>query len=121
MLKSKLFKTVFFLAVLLLAFLVFGEFQKKYQIQKEVAKLQKEIEAIESKNFKLSELLEFYKTSEYRELKARELLNLQKEGEFAVVLPYQEEASSTVGEVVGGERRESNLKKWRQYFFGKSQ
>lgn len=105
-------------ALVLLVIFLGKELKKRYEINKEIENLQNEIASLENKNQETSELMNYFKTREFQERQARSLLNLQKPGEFAVALPFQETAAST--NEGRKESRSSNLKKWWEYFFGAS-
>ncbi len=93
------------------------ELYKRYQINQEIAGLQREITRLEGKNKEILGLIDYFKTREYKERQARSLLNLQKPGEFAVALPPSTEESAPAATSGGKEAKESNLKQWRRYFF----
>lgn len=102
----------------MLIFFLVSELKKKYEINQEIRSLQREIVDLESKNQEIKELIQYFKTSEYRERQARSLLNLQKPGEFAVVLPPlpEENLAATSSRE---NSLEKNWKQWWNYFFGK--
>ncbi|MDP3994106.1 MAG: septum formation initiator family protein [Candidatus Doudnabacteria bacterium] len=91
---------------------------KKYQIHLEIRGLETEIARLESQNQDLAGLLEYFKTTAYKERQARSILNLKKPGEFAVALPPREEEGAGQGPQAE-EIYASNFKKWREYFFGR--
>lgn len=117
--KSKLF----ILAVLVTLGLVLGywgrEMYKKYLIEQEIKGLEKEISLTQSKNTELLQLLNYFKTPEYKERQARSLLNLQKPGEYAVALQNSNDDQSESSHQDLPAPKISNLKLWWQYFFGK--
>lgn len=89
----------------------------KRQIDNEVTALQDEIAAIEGKNKEILELINYYKTTEYRERQARSILGLQKPGEFVVALPQKD---NPAGDNATPEEPASNLRQWWEYFFSAS-
>jgi len=94
------------------------EFYREYQIKKEIESLQKEIETLENNNYKLSRLIDYYMTEEYKEAEVRKKLNLKKEGEKVVVI--KSESASEDGETKEKKSKEENLpnyRKWWNYFF----
>ncbi len=120
--QSGLIKSKFFIAVGLIALVMMGVFAsrgfyKKKQIQREISSLQEEIGKLETKNEEVLDLINYFKTQEYKERQARSLLNLQKPGEFAVALPPQEEEEPEAGPQSIRESGISNLQKWWEYFF----
>lgn len=94
------------------------ELYREYQIKKEIDKLQKEIEAMESDNYELSQLLEYYQTEEYKESEARQRLNLKAEGEKVVMIENKEVAVESPEDIAKKQRDLSpNYVKWWNYFF----
>lgn len=115
--KSKLFIYIGSIALLLLALSWGREMFRKYQIDREVSKMREEIQNLRTSDKELLSLIDYFKTPEYKERQARSLLNLQKPGEFVVVLPgVQNEVGSN--EADGLEKSaKSNISKWWNYFF----
>src|SRR6185436_18688403 len=62
-------------------------FVQKRVVDREIAKLQDQMERVKKDNEQLSSLIQYLNTTEYQERQAREKLNLKKDGEFVVVLP----------------------------------
>lgn len=94
------------------------ELKQRLEIRQEVKQLEAQISNFEGKNQGLRELVDYFKTPEYRERQARSLLNLQKPGEFAVALPQLPEEEETTAPKPSLDL-ESNLRLWWNYFFGK--
>lgn len=88
---------------------------QKYQIDKAIQNLSAQAANLNQQNQQLSELIKYFGTPGYKELQAREKLNLKKEGEFVVGLPQ-----NTDGEVAGQTSISSNPHKWFDYFFAKA-
>lgn len=107
-----------FLALVSVIYFLGQELNKRYLINKEVRKLEADISQFESKNEELLKLLNYLKTTEYQERQARQLLKLQKPGEFAVALPLQPEETEDKTSQKTKEGNFSNLKQWWNYFFG---
>ncbi len=95
------------------------EFYKEYQIQKEIDSLKNDIESLEKSNYKLSQLIEYYKTDEYKEAEARKRLNLKKKGEKVVIIePAAKNAIENKTEKKNKrDDKLPNYKKWWNYFF----
>lgn len=91
------------------------ELKKRYEITREINELQEQIKSLERTNKDSAELVKYLKTIEYQERQARSLLGLQKQGEFAVNLPFQEVENATTETT----KQESNFRKWWNYFFHK--
>jgi cell division protein FtsB len=113
-LKSRI--TTFALG-LMLVLVVVGATQvliRKYEVDRQIAGLQKKADEINKKNLELSELVKYLNTPEYKEREAREKLNLKKEGELVVALPKQ------LGESLEQDNQPplpSNPSKWFDYLF----
>jgi len=87
--------------------------RQKYEVNREIKKLQTRADEIQKENEELTELIKYYNTPEYTERAARDKLNLKKEGEFVVSLPPAEEPKD-------GSAKQDNLsnpQKWFNYFF----
>ncbi|MDD3006186.1 MAG: septum formation initiator family protein [Candidatus Pacebacteria bacterium] len=94
------------------------ELYREYKIKKEIDVLKAEIGSMEKDNYDLSQLLEYYKTDQYKEAEARKRLNLKAEGEQVLMI---KEKDKSVEEVQADEEaREAsipNRTKWWNYFF----
>lgn len=118
LIKSKLFLIGGAAAAILLAVFWGREVWHKYQIDREERALQAEIDRLESQSRGLSDLIGYFRTPEYKERQAREVLGLQKPGEFVVALPSDvsdAEAEAAAQSAQGG----GNPEKWWNYFFAK--
>ena len=114
-LKSKV-ATWLLLTVVVLILVAFGRVSlQKYQIDKEIGKLQEQAQKIQKDNEQLSHLIKYFNTEDYQEKQAREKFNLKKEGEFVVGLP--EGSNEAVAGAAAAEQG-SNPQKWFSYFFG---
>ena len=114
--KSK-FATVALAAVLILMMLFAGRaVVQKYQVDKEIAKLNAQVAKVKKNNEDLSYLIKYFNTPEYQEQQAREKLNLKKDGEYVVVLP---DTNGAVSGAQGSAANKSNARQWFDYFFGK--
>ena len=102
--------------VLILVMLFAGRvIVRKYQVDKEIAKLQQQVDTIKKNNDQLSYLIQYFNTPDYQEKQAREKLNLKKDGENVVALPDTSGASDNQVEA----QSVSNAKQWFNYFFSK--
>jgi len=93
------------------------EIYKKYEINREIRALEGQIAGLERSNSDLSSLIGYFKSPEYKERQARQLLNLQKQGEFVVALPLTESESSGESALTPAQNKNANLQKWWLYFF----
>jgi len=103
----------------------FEKHQQDQEVQKEINTLMEQAESLENKSTKLSEKIEYFKTSDFKEKLAKEKLNYKKEGEEMVVIKpstlADQREESIVAEGVSDRQEESeipNYKKWWNYFFG---
>ena len=106
-------------SVLAVTFLGTGlgkEFYRDYQIQKEIDSLQSDIMAIEKDNYKLLQLIEYYKTDEYKEAEARKRFGLKKDGESVVIVKSD---PRVLGDFDTKEENKNlpNYMRWWDYFF----
>lgn len=114
--KSKSFILIAILLLALVSVVLSKELRRKYEVSREIKKLEQDIAQFEQKNQDVLELINYLKTPEYRERQARSLLKLQKPGEFAVaLLPANEETPAQ--EEGGAKNGGSNFGKWWNYFF----
>ena len=122
--RTGLIKSKFFIitgSILLIVFLSFlgRQIYQKYEIDREIRGFEAEVARLQSQNQDLTGLLEYFKTSAYKERQARLLLNLKKPGEFAVALPAREEDGGAELGPKTAETFGSNFQKWSEYFFKK--
>ena len=113
-------KSVVFLLIVLLAFLVWQKF-KQYRLQsaieKEKQSLQNRKTEIEGKNLELEQSLGYLISSASKDVIARQQLNMQKEGE--IVYSFSENpAPAPVNEPA--ESKSTNFQKWAAYFLNKN-
>ena len=120
---GKIFSFNLFIAVSVLVVVFLGtglgkEFYRDYQIQKEIDSLQSDISVLEKDNYKLSQLIEYYKTDEYKEAEARKRFNLKKDGESVVIVrPNSIDSEEDLNENNNEENNLPNYLKWWNYFF----
>ena len=110
-----LFMVVIFLAV---TGAYLRSFYQDYQIKKEIDRLKKETAQMEVKKMQSLELLNYLKSDEFAERKARLEMNMIKPGEQAVVVKDLETVEKN--RQSGDNVIKSNLpnyKKWWNYFF----
>jgi cell division protein FtsB len=112
---------VIFLLVLILIGIIAvvgKESYRKYQIDKEVGGIKKEIESLKEKNQALSNLLDYFNSEESLEKEARLKLNLLKEGEKLVIItPNKKTDSENQFSEDIEEKQPSNFEKWLKYLF----
>jgi len=86
----------------------------KRQVDQEIAKLESQINKMQTDNEQLSDLVKYFNTPEYQEKQAREKLNLKKDGEYVVVLPSTNNAEETDDLTLDPSQ---NYQRWFNYFF----
>ena len=113
-LESKKATILFSIALIFVMVFAAKILYQKYQIDREIANLQKQADKIKQDNNQLSYLIQYFSTEQYQEKEAREKLNLQKEGEHVVVLPNGSNMDESNAQI---NQNQSNIKKWFDYFF----
>lgn len=112
-------KFVIFGLIIMAIFLGQQKF-RQYRVQKaielEKQKLQKQSDEIQGKNLELEQTLSFLDSKTYKELIARQQLNMQKEGEVAYGFS---DASPTVPTVNPESDNGNNFQKWVNFFLNK--
>lgn len=96
-------------------------YYEDYTVRREITRLQEEVKALEKKKFASLELLQYARSENFLEDKARTELNLKKEGERVLVIPGIEPAPpKKLIENITPERVDtkplSNPVKWWYYF-----
>ena len=113
----KMFVLAGVLVVIFLGTNLGKEFYRKYQIQKEIDSLKEDISSLEENNYKLSQLIEYCETDEYKEAQARERFNLGKEGENLVVMIEPNSSDGEIKKKIDNHEKLPNYGKWWNYFF----
>jgi len=126
LLQSKL--VAFFLLVFLSFILVsLGKaVYRKYQINQEIEKIKTDIARLEGENEKLLDMVEYLKTNEFLEKEAREKLNMSKDGEKIIAIPFFEEKKKepeklkniSQEKTTEPKKNMANYQLWWNYFFG---
>ena len=118
LIRSRIFFV--FLIPISLALLVgiFQQFYYRYQVKKDLDRLNTEIANFNKQKEDLNNLLDYYKNESNLENEARVRLNLKKEGEnVVIILPT---ATSTESDKISSQRDIENMpnyKQWWHYFF----
>lgn len=111
---------IFFLVLILIGIIaaVGKESYRKYQIDKEVGGIRKEIESLKEENQALSNLLDYFNSEESLEKEARLKLNLLKEGEKLVIITPNKKTDleNQLSEDIE-KKQPSNFEKWLKYLF----
>ncbi len=97
---------------------IFQQFYHRYQVKKDLDKLDAEIANFNQQKKDLNNLLDYYKSESNLENEARVRLNLKKEGEeVVIILPT---ATSTESDKISSRKNIENMpnyKQWWYYFF----
>ncbi|MCK4539691.1 septum formation initiator family protein [Candidatus Parcubacteria bacterium] len=104
---------------------------KRYNINKEVVKLEEEINRLKDKNGELGNMIDYLKSDQFIDEQARLNLNYKKEGEELVVIKNKEAEAvkadveeKNIYNIQGFNKRVkekeiTNPKKWGYYFFNR--
>ncbi|MBI5913646.1 septum formation initiator family protein [Candidatus Azambacteria bacterium] len=94
---------------------------EKYQITKHISTIDGELKALSAKSDDLHVLIKRLNDDAYVEKEARKKLNLQKEGEKAVIIVGGRDTTIQKKESAqsAAESKESNPRKWFRALFGK--
>lgn len=116
-------------AIVLISFPLAKSMVKQYRINKEISGLKKEIGNLQNKNADLKNFVSYLESDQFAEEQARLNLGLKKPGEeLTVIKPATGEVSAatssgaTIFSIPGYEKarpeaKQSNLRKWLNYFF----
>lgn len=111
-----------FLAIIGLGFLVAiilplaKTYSQKQLVEKEISEVKAQIDDFENQSRQLEELLNYLQSEQSLEEQARQNLNLKKPGE-AVVVIENKNAATTQAAASNPIFEDTNLSKWRRYFF----
>lgn len=93
----------------------FRQYRLQQEIKKEKQNLQAQSGELESKNLELQKTLSYLNSEGYKELVARQQLNMQKDGE--IVYSFSEGPAPEQAGV--SEDNKSNFQKWVDFFLNK--
>lgn len=125
LMSSKLVLIIGFILLALISVALARELMRKHKVNQEIQLVKEEIDKLERKNKELAALVDYLNTDSFREIQARQSLNLQKEGETAVAItePAQPNEAIQIEEdkvaeaVLEEQASKSNVVKWWEYFF----
>lgn len=97
-----------------------GTLSRNFELQQEVDQLDAKIELAKLQNQNLSFQKNYYASSEYLELSARELLGKVAPGERVLILPdsSQIKDKADVPQISIPASERGNFSQWMQFFFG---
>jgi cell division protein FtsB len=121
-------KILLIISLLLLVFFsvnLMKEIINRQDLKREIGSLQGEIDTLEQKNREMTDLLQYFNTTDFVEKEARTKLNLRKPGEKIIIVPGQSNSSSTNNSlsaannvmVDNNDYGVPNPEKWWNYFF----
>ncbi len=123
LLKSKMFFIFLIPVSLALIFGIFQNLYHRYQVKKDLDRLNVEVVSLNKQKENLDKLLDYYKNESNLEKEARIRLNYKKEGEKVVVILPTATTSPGGDETISASSLNSenlpNYKQWWYYFFGK--
>lgn len=102
--------------VIFVGTLEFQQIRKRQQFNREVAALKKQEADLIQKNQTLQNGLAYFNNEQYKDMVARQQLNLRKDGEIVVNFPPAVEQQS---QEPAAAPKTSNPTKWWNYFFNK--
>lgn len=86
-LKPNIILGVTAVVALLILFSLAQEMNRRWQVQREVTRLEADVNKMERKVVELEQLNEYFSTPDYKERLAREQLNYRAPGEKVVLIP----------------------------------
>jgi len=117
-LTSKVFLVTAAAALAAVGFGIVKSLVKRAEIEREIQALQNEISKNQLQAEKLSQLIEYLNTEEFREKEARLQLGLRKPGESVVVVPNTAEADeASISDLNKTSENLSNWQRWLKYLF----
>ncbi|MDO8676661.1 MAG: septum formation initiator family protein [Candidatus Azambacteria bacterium] len=122
LIKSKIFFIFLVPVSIALIIGIFQNFYHRYQVKKDLDRLNAEVMSLNKQKEDLDNLLDYYKNSSNLEKEARVRLNYKKEGEKVVVILPTAATSSSNETISASSLSDTNLPNYRQwwyYFFGK--
>ena len=93
--------------------------QRNFSLQMQVNDLDQQIEVAELETSTLGLEQQYFQSSEYLELSARQYLGKATPGEKMIILPKHQPAAKSI-ERPARYVEPSNLEQWKQFFFGSS-
>ncbi len=122
--KNKKYKkvstlTMFVLLVVLglISWAVISSSSKNEKVEEQTSALDQEIEELQQQNLELTDLIDYFASTEYVEQQAREKLNLVKPGEKVVIITQSDEEG--LNNLEQAKELKNSPVKWWRYFFGK--
>ncbi len=102
---------------LLILFSLAQEANRRWQVQREVSRLEREVSTMEKSLVALEQLNEYFRTPDYKERLAREQLNFRAPGEKVVLIPERDGVPVTTAKTPQEPKVMSVPLKWWYLFF----
>lgn len=102
---------------LLILFSLAQEANRRWQIQREVSRLEQQVSEMEKSLVALQQLNEYFRTPDYKERLAREQLNFRAPGEKVVLIPERDGKPVATSKVAQEQKVVSIPLKWWYLFF----
>ena len=120
--RSRLFLLVMAGIVLFVLVAFLREAVHRYEVRQQISSLQSEIGDLETKQKKLTDLIDFFSSPLFQEQEARQKLGKAKPGESVVFIPISNvnaspPNSSAAQDAEQREQAVSNPVRWWRYFF----
>lgn len=116
---SRLFLFLGVIVLVLFSVSLSKEVVRRYEVNREINQLKKEVENLEVRNAELADLIQYVNTESFQEKEARTKLGMAKPGEKVVVIPDVPEAQSVDenSNVPANLEELSYPQRWWNYFF----
>lgn len=115
--QSRLFFVIMFLLLLFISISFVRAYYEDHQVREKIRELESEVQGLEGKKIDSLQMLQYVKSSDFIEQKARTELNLKKPGEKVIFVDGIVSVSSTIeSSQPVDENRLSNPMKWWYYF-----
>ena len=117
-------RTVFWIGLILVVYIfviLVDENSKNYKLRQQTLALETQNQQLQTNINDLQNKITYYSSDEYREMVARQNLNLQAPGESVVIVPHKTTSSSTStnsSTASGTTKPESNWQAWMHFLFG---
>lgn len=115
--RPKLIGAVSAIIALILLVSLAQEMNRRLQVQRELTRLQEEVQGMEKSIVELKNLNTYFNTDAYQERLAREKLNYQLPGEKVVLIPHANIADVATETSEAAQRHISNPERWWRAFF----
>jgi len=117
-------RAVFWIGLILVVYIfviLVDENSKNYKLRQQTQALEVQNQQLQASINDLQNKITYYGSDEYRELVARQDLNLQAPGESVVIVPHKSTAAARSNSAVaatGATKPQSNWQAWMQFLFG---